>query len=119
MMVIGGVQLVMIGVLGEYIGKLLSEIKGAAGLFRRRAQRDGRRGRDAAKTRTASRAPRARPSERSPAARRIWLCADDYGIAPGVNDGDPRLIARGRINATSVMVVAPPSRARRPPRSPC
>ena len=27
MMVIGGVQLVMIGVLGEYIGKLLSEIK--------------------------------------------------------------------------------------------
>jgi hypothetical protein len=27
MMVLGGVQLVMIGVLGEYIGKLLSEIK--------------------------------------------------------------------------------------------
>jgi hypothetical protein len=27
-MVIGGVQLVLIGVLGEYIGKLLSEIKG-------------------------------------------------------------------------------------------
>ena len=27
MMVIGGVQLLMIGVLGEYIGKLLSEIK--------------------------------------------------------------------------------------------
>jgi hypothetical protein len=26
--VIGGVQLLMIGVLGEYIGKLLSEIKG-------------------------------------------------------------------------------------------
>ncbi len=28
LMVIGGVQLVMIGVLGEYIGKLLSEVKG-------------------------------------------------------------------------------------------
>ena len=27
-MVIGGVQLILIGVLGEYIGKLLSEIKG-------------------------------------------------------------------------------------------
>jgi hypothetical protein len=27
LMVIGGVQLVMIGVLGEYIGKILSEIK--------------------------------------------------------------------------------------------
>ena len=28
LMVLGGVQLMMIGVLGEYIGKLLSEIKG-------------------------------------------------------------------------------------------
>jgi hypothetical protein len=28
MMVLGGVQLMMIGILGEYIGKLLSEIKG-------------------------------------------------------------------------------------------
>jgi hypothetical protein len=39
--------------------------------------------------------------------RRIWLCADDYGIAPGVNAAIVDLIARGRINATSVMVVAP------------
>jgi hypothetical protein len=27
-MVIGGVQLLMIGILGEYIGKMLNEIKG-------------------------------------------------------------------------------------------
>jgi hypothetical protein len=27
-MVIGGVQLLMIGILGEYVGKLLNEIKG-------------------------------------------------------------------------------------------
>jgi hypothetical protein len=27
-MILGGVQLMMIGILGEYIGKLLSEIKG-------------------------------------------------------------------------------------------
>jgi len=39
--------------------------------------------------------------------RRIWLCADDYGISPGVNEGIRELILRSRINATSVMVVAP------------
>ncbi len=38
---------------------------------------------------------------------RIWLCADDYGISPSVNSAIRDLIARGRINATSVMVVAP------------
>src|SRR4051812_46356444 len=39
--------------------------------------------------------------------RRIWLCADDYGIAPGVNAAIRDLAARGRLNAASVMVVAP------------
>jgi predicted glycoside hydrolase/deacetylase ChbG (UPF0249 family) len=39
--------------------------------------------------------------------RRIWLCADDYGISPGVNRGIRDLIARGRLNATSVMLVGP------------
>ena len=39
--------------------------------------------------------------------RRIWLCADDYGLSPGVNRGIRDLIERGRLNATSVMVVAP------------
>jgi predicted glycoside hydrolase/deacetylase ChbG (UPF0249 family) len=38
---------------------------------------------------------------------RIWLCADDYGISPSVSAAIRDLIARGRINATSVMVVAP------------
>jgi hypothetical protein len=41
------------------------------------------------------------------APRRIWLCADDYGMAPGVNEAIRQLIARGRLNATSVMVGAP------------
>src|SRR5215469_8650764 len=41
------------------------------------------------------------------APRRIWLCADDYGLSPGVNRGIRDLIARGRLNATSVMVVGP------------
>ena len=41
------------------------------------------------------------------APRHIWLCADDYGISPSVNAGIRELIARGRLNATSVMVAAP------------
>ena len=45
---------------------------------------------------------------RGPAgSRKIWLCADDYGIAPGVNSAIRDLVARGRLNATSAMVVAP------------
>jgi predicted glycoside hydrolase/deacetylase ChbG (UPF0249 family) len=39
--------------------------------------------------------------------RRIWLCADDYGLSPGVNGAIRELIERGRLNATSVMVVGP------------
>jgi predicted glycoside hydrolase/deacetylase ChbG (UPF0249 family) len=39
--------------------------------------------------------------------RRIWLCADDYGLAPGVNAAIRELIGRGRLNATSVMMVTP------------
>jgi predicted glycoside hydrolase/deacetylase ChbG (UPF0249 family) len=39
--------------------------------------------------------------------RRIMLCADDYGISPGVNQAIRDLIERERINATSVMVVGP------------
>jgi predicted glycoside hydrolase/deacetylase ChbG (UPF0249 family) len=41
------------------------------------------------------------------AARRIWLCADDYGISKGVNTAIRDLVVRGRLNATSVMVVGP------------
>src|SRR5258707_6355669 len=37
--------------------------------------------------------------------RRIWLCADDYGLAEGVNRAIRELIDRGRLNATSEMVV--------------
>ena len=33
------------------------------------------------------------------APRRIWLCADDYGLSPGVNRAIRDLIERGRLNA--------------------
>jgi predicted glycoside hydrolase/deacetylase ChbG (UPF0249 family) len=41
------------------------------------------------------------------APRRFWLCADDYGLSPGVNRAIRDLVERGRLNATSVMVVGP------------
>jgi len=39
--------------------------------------------------------------------RRIWLCADDYGISTAVDTAIRDLVVRGRLNATSVMAVAP------------
>jgi predicted glycoside hydrolase/deacetylase ChbG (UPF0249 family) len=39
--------------------------------------------------------------------RRITLCADDYGISPAVDRGIRELIALGRLNATTAMMVAP------------
>ena len=39
--------------------------------------------------------------------RKLWLCADDYGISPAVNRAIRDLIGRSRINATSVMVATP------------
>ena len=41
------------------------------------------------------------------ALRYIWLCADDYGISPAVSAAIRELVARGLINAASVMVVTP------------
>ena len=43
----------------------------------------------------------------APAERRIWLCADDYGLSPGVNRAIRELVVQRRLNATSVMVVGP------------
>lgn len=39
--------------------------------------------------------------------RRIWLCADDYGISTAVNTAIRDLVVRGRLNATSALVAAP------------
>ena len=39
--------------------------------------------------------------------RRIIVCADDYGLTRPVNAAIRELLAAGRINATSVMVLAP------------
>jgi predicted glycoside hydrolase/deacetylase ChbG (UPF0249 family) len=42
-----------------------------------------------------------------PPSRRIILCADDYGLSPGVDTAIRDLLVRGRLSATSVMVVTP------------
>jgi predicted glycoside hydrolase/deacetylase ChbG (UPF0249 family) len=39
--------------------------------------------------------------------RRIWLCADDYAMAPGIDRAIRDLVIRGRLNATSVMTASP------------
>jgi predicted glycoside hydrolase/deacetylase ChbG (UPF0249 family) len=39
--------------------------------------------------------------------RHIWLCADDYGLSPAVSAAIRDLMARRRINATSVMMPTP------------
>jgi predicted glycoside hydrolase/deacetylase ChbG (UPF0249 family) len=39
--------------------------------------------------------------------RRIWLCADDFGISNAVDTAIRDLVVRGRLNATSVLVAAP------------
>ena len=45
-------------------------------------------------------------SEHAPP-RRIWLCADDFGISAAVNTAIRDLVVRRRLNATSALVVAP------------
>jgi chitin disaccharide deacetylase len=39
-----------------------------------------------------------------PGLRRIWLCADDYGMSALINTAIRDLVVRGRLNATSVLV---------------
>src|SRR5690349_16822831 len=41
------------------------------------------------------------------AEKRIVLCADDYGLSPGVSRGIRVLLEQGRLTATSCMVVFP------------
>ena len=39
--------------------------------------------------------------------RRIVLCADDYGLAPGIGRAIRELVAAGRVSAVSCMVISP------------
>ena len=94
---IGGVQLLMIGVMGEYIGKILSELKARPVYFVAEHEVHG-----------AGQQPRAgNAAKRSRRMTRVWLVADDYGISKSVNRAIRDLLGNGRLSATSVMTVAP------------
>jgi len=43
----------------------------------------------------------------TPGARRIVLCADDYGLSPAISRGIRELLSQRRLSATSCMVVYP------------
>ena len=79
LMTIGGVQLIMIGIVGEYIGKILSELK-ARPIYFVAEHSEKRADADAAAQRR--RTDRRRMNDAAPL-RRIWLCADDYGLSGG------------------------------------
>lgn len=49
------------------------------------------------------------------ATRPLLVCADDYGLAPGVSEAIAELIERGRLSATSCMSALPDWRRAAPP----
>ena len=109
LMTIGGVQLIMIGIVGEYIGKILSELKARPIYFV--AEHSEKRAEG--ETRGERRRTDRRRMNDARAAPDLAVRRRLRDLAEGVNRAIRDLIARGRLNATSVMVVGAGDRTRR------
>jgi predicted glycoside hydrolase/deacetylase ChbG (UPF0249 family) len=54
-----------------------------------------------------SKGQRSEPASSAPGVRPIVLCADDYGLAPGLSHAIIELLSRRRLSATSCMTLSP------------
>ena len=99
-MFFAGVQLISLGVIGEYLGRMYEEVKGRP-LFLVAEELGIDRAADKP-TADGARPTAGRAAQQDRAASMIILCADDYALTEGVSRAIGELAAARRLSATSV-----------------